>query len=75
MLGPVPATYIINAQKRESFTEELEFEPRLEDQIGICWVNQLEEDVPGRKNSVCEVWWGGAWHFGGDCNKMQEAGA
>lgn len=61
MLGTEPGTYIVSAQEKEGFTEESEFEPRIEDRVGICWVKQLEEAVPSRKIA----WWGGAWKLQG----------
>ena len=62
MLGIEPGTYIVSAQKREGFTEELKFEPRIENQVGIGWINQLEEDVLlSRKTTVGQ----GTWKFQG----------
>ena len=52
MLGIEPGTYIVSAQKREGFTEELEFEPRIENQVGIGWINQLEKADLSRKTTV-----------------------
>ena len=61
MLGIEPGTYIVSAQKREGFTEELEFEPRIENQVGIGWINQLEKADLSRKTTVGQ----GTWKFQG----------
>lgn len=70
MFGTEPGTYMVSAQEKEVFTEESEFEPRIEDRVGICWINQLEEAVLSRKIA------GGVGHgnFRGDCSEIQEGG-
>lgn len=60
---------------KEGFTKQLEFEPRIEDQIGICWANQLEEGVPSRKEKKKKACVRHGGFSGGNCNKIQEAGA